>query len=228
MIYNKKVVALVPMKKHSERIKEKNFRLLLGRPLFHYILITLDSTPIVDEIYINTDSDRISTEAVKISKKIRIIERPPELRGDFVSMNKIIEYDLTQTEADIYLQTHATNPLLRSETIEKAIRVFLKQENKDSLFSVTRHQKRFYFKDGRSINHDPDNLIRTQDLEPIYEENSVLYIFTKESFAKRKRRIGENPIMFETPLLESIDIDDEVSFRIAEIICLYEQNKHSL
>lgn len=222
MIHNRKVAALVPIKDHSERVKGKNFRDFCGRPLYQHILLTLDHTYAVDEIVIDTDSDRVIREAPALSSKIRVIERPAELRGDAVSTNKLFAYDLEKTEADIFLQTHATNPLLKSETIAKGLRLFVESEDKyDSLFSVNRFQSRFYVQDGEPVNHDPEVLIPTQNLPPVYEENSCLYVFTKESFARKQRRIGVKPLMFPTPQIESVDIDDEFTFRLAELLGLY-------
>jgi len=221
MIHNRKVTALIPIKDHSERVKGKNFREFCGKPLFHHIIHTLDRTYAVDEIVIDTDSERILAEAPNISPKVKTIKRPEELLGDHMSTNRIFEYDLTKTDADIYVQTHTTNPLLKAETIASALNAFLDADDYDSLFSVNKFQSRFYLSNGSTVNHDPENLIRTQDLEPIYEENSCLYIFTKESFGKKGRRIGENPLMFTTPQIESTDIDDEFTFRFAELLALY-------
>ena len=224
MIHSQRVTALVPIKDHSERVKGKNFRDFCGEPLYHHIVKTLDRTYAVDEILIDTDSNLVMKEAPELSPKVRVIERPEEIRGDFVSMNRVIEYDLTQSEADIYLQTHATNPLLSHETLAHALKKFVeKQEECDSLFSVTQYQSRFYFEDGRPVNHDPEELLRTQDLPPLYEENSCIYIFTKESFGEKKRRIGPKPVLFPTPHIESTDIDDEFTFRLAELLALYAQ-----
>jgi N-acylneuraminate cytidylyltransferase len=226
MIRNMKVTALVPIKEHSERVKNKNFRDFCGKPLYHHIIESLQNTYAVDQIIIDTDSPLILKEAPQLFHKVKVIERPMELRGDFISTNKVFAYDLTLCDSDLYVQTHATNPLLRSETIAKALKCLVEQENGfDSLFSVTRYQSRFYAKDGAPINHDPENLIRTQDLSPLFEENSVLYVFTKDSFSKQSRRIGEKPMMFETPQIESIDIDDEFSFKLAELLALYAQVK---
>lgn len=223
MIHSRKVVALLPIKDHSERVKGKNFREFCGKPLYHHILCTLDKTYAIDEVVINTDSPRVILEAPKLSPKVKVIERPEALRGDLVSMNRVIEYDLSQTQGDVYLQTHATNPLLRSETIAVALKTFVEQESYDSLLTVNTFQSRFYFADGRPVNHDPENLIRTQDLPPLYEENSCLYVFTKESFAVKGRRIGQKPLMHPTPTMESVDIDDEFAFRLAELLALYAQ-----
>ncbi len=222
MIHDRRVTALVPIKDHSARVPGKNFKEFCGKPLFHHIMLTLDRTYAVDEIVINTDSPRIMKEAPELSTKIRVIERPAELLGDEVSTNRIFEYDLTQTDADIYIQTHTTNPLLRSETIANGLREFIENESThDSLFSVNQYQSRFYKSSGEPVNHDPENLIPTQDLDPVCEENSCLYVFTKESFAAHGRRIGSNPLMFPTPSMESVDIDDAMSFRLAELLGLY-------
>ena len=222
MIHDRRVIALVPIKDHSARVPGKNFKEFCGKPLFHHIMLTLDRTYAIDEIVINTDSPRIMQEAPALSAKIRILERPEELLGDEVSTNRIFEYDLSQTEADIYVQTHTTNPLLRSETIAEGLREFIDSENThDSLFSVNRFQSRFYTSEGKPINHNPEKLIPTQDLEPVFEENSCLYVFTRESFTSHGRRIGSNPVMFPTPSIESVDIDDNFSFRLAELLGLY-------
>jgi len=226
MLFNQRVVALVPMKAHSERVPNKNVRPFAGRPLFHHILQTLQEVYAVDEIIVNTDSERMLAEAAKEFPKVRTAERPEELRGDFVSMNKIIGHDISQVPADIYLQTHSTNPLLRSDTISEALRKFAQSDGYDSLFSVNRFQTRLYSADGTPINHDPADLIRTQDLEPVFEENSCLYVFTAESFAAAGgRRIGVRPMMYETDRIESIDIDDEFTFGLAELLSRYAHEK---
>lgn len=222
MIHDRKVIALVPIKDHSERVEGKNFRDFCGKPLYHHIIHMLDRVYAVDEIVIDTDSPRVVAEAPGLSRKVRIIERPEELCGDHVSTNRLFEHDLSRTEADIYIQTHATNPILKAETIAKALAQFISIEDEyDSLFSVNKYQSRFYLCDGTAVNHDPENLIRTQDLRSMYEENSSLYIFTKESFKLKGRRIGVKPFMYATPPIESIDIDDEYTFRIAELLALY-------
>jgi CMP-N-acetylneuraminic acid synthetase len=127
-----------------------------------------------------------------------------------ISMNHILADDIRAVPADVYLMTHTTNPLLRADTVRRALRTFLEARGRgkaDSLFTVDKVQTRFYRADCSPINHDPDNLVRTQDLEPWFEENSNLYIFTASSFSRTKARIGLYPIMFESAKFESIDID---------------------
>ena len=101
-------------------------------------------------------------------------------------MNEILIYDTSQVEADYYLQTHTTNPLLRPSTISRAIQSLLANTPEyDSLFSVTRLQIRLWDQLGRAINHNPAILLQTQDLPPVYEENSCMYIFTRQILLQR-------------------------------------------
>ena len=106
-------------------------------------------------------------------------------------MNDILLHDTHQIQADFYLQTHSTNPLLRPETISSAIQAFLASSPKyNSLFAVTRLQTRLYNSSGNAINHDPTELIQTQDLPPVFEENSCMYLFSRDSLIQRHHRIG--------------------------------------
>jgi CMP-N-acetylneuraminic acid synthetase len=216
----KKVTALMPMKGHSERVPNKNMKLFAGKPLYHAVATSLLESAYIDELVINTDSEAIIEDCNKNFPEIRTINRPEEIRGDFVSMNNIIEYDLAQCGGEHFLQTHSTNPLLKTSTIDAAIeKYFDSLEKYDSLFAVTKFQTRFYTGDGSPVNHNPEELIRTQDLPPLFEENSNFYIFSKNSFRGNKnRRIGKNPGMFSMDKLEAIDIDEPADFILAEIL----------
>ena len=212
-----KIKALVPMKGHSERVPNKNIRPLYGKPAFHWILESLSRSKYIDEIIINTDSPIIAKSATD-NFKVTIIDRPEFLLGDLIGIQPLIEYDLSKTKGDFYLQTHCTNPLVKTETIDKAIEVFFAQTEHDALFTVTPIKTRLYWPDGSGINHDPKHLIRTQDLEPIYEENSCFYIFSRETNQKVKNRLGSNPMMFSMNRLEATDIDDMEDFYWAEYL----------
>lgn len=209
-----KFTALVPMKAHSIRVKNKNIKELAGRPLFYHILKTLEKCRSVSGIYVNTDSKLIKDYISRDFKNVNVIDRPKYLIGDDIPMNSIIEYDLSQIEGDYFLQTHSTNPLLKSNTIDRAIEFFLSHPEHDSLFSVTRMQKRFYDSECKPVNHDPKILLNTQNLEPLFEENSCIYLFTRKSFKLANSRIGKKPCMFEIGKEEAIDIDDESDFEL--------------
>jgi CMP-N-acetylneuraminic acid synthetase len=216
---SKKIIALLPMRHESERVPGKNYRDFNGRPLFHYIVDTLLECSLISEVVIDTDSPVIMEDAKKNFPSVRLIERSKELLGGDVPMNDILLHDVTMVNADLYLQTHSTNPLLKSETITRAIEGFLENSDKyDSLFSVTAVRTRFWDKHGKAINHDPSKLIRTQDLEPIYEENSNIYIYSKKVLEDGGSRIGERPMIFEIDRLEAMDIDEELDFQVAEVL----------
>ena len=220
--------ALLPLKANSVRVKGKNFRNFHGKPLFKWMLDTLLEINQINHIVINTDAKEIlKSHGLYSSDRIIIRERNPVICGDDVSMNLIIADDINNIASDNYLMTHTTNPLLSSFTIKKALDEFNIKKNNgdfDSLFSVDRIQKRLYYECGSPINHDLDNLVPTQDLSPIFIENSNLYIFTRDSFKKNNARIGNNPIMFETPFFESIDIDTESDWEFAYFVKNYLSN----
>lgn len=223
-----KVHALVPMKGHSERVPNKNLRLLGGKPLYHHIIQSLLGSPFVTGVTIDTDSEIIGTDALKtFPKRVRVLKRPQSICGDFVGMNTIIEYDLSQIDGDYFLQTHSTNPLLKTETITEACRTFFDSFSQfDSLFGVSRIQSRLYDFKGNPINHNPSEMLRTQDLPVVYEENSNIYLFSRSSFLKQKRRIGEQPRYFEIEQLESVDIDTEKEFKLAELLYADRESHH--
>lgn len=226
---NSKIVALLPMKANSVRVKGKNFRDFCGKPLFRWILDTLLAVEEIDKIIINTDARHILADNGLVdTDRITIRDRKPEICGDHVSMNLVLADDLANVPADLYLMTHTTNPLMSADTIRKCIAAFKleKAEGRaDSLFTVDKVQQRYYRADCSPINHDPDNLIPTQELEPWFEENSNLYIFTADSFAKTKARIGKQPMMHEGPFFESIDIDTAADWDFAVVAAHYMQEQ---
>ena len=217
-----KLVALLPMKANSNRVKGKNFRDLAGKPLFRWILDTLLSIEMIDQVIINTDAEELLLEnGLPINDRIRIRKRKEEICGDNVSMNLVLHDDVENVDSELYLMTHTTNPFLGKESIIASIQEFYRaksERNVDSLFSVNKLQTRFYSENCQPINHDPNHLIPTQDLEPWFEENSNLYLFTKDSFMKTRARIGLNPIMFETKKVESVDIDTPEDWELASMI----------
>jgi len=223
---SKQIVALLPMRHHSERVPGKNYRFFAGLPLYHHILRTLLSCESIAQVVIDTDSPIISEEVARIFPEIRLIERPHHLRGGTTPTNEILLHDISHLEGDFFLQTHCTNPLLRSETITRAIDSFFSNyPTFDSLFSVTRLQTRLWDQKGKPVNHDPDVLLRTQDLPPVYEENSNLYLFCRRTLEKRKNRLGDRPLMFEIGRLEAWDIDEELDFTVAEFLYLRREKK---
>jgi CMP-N-acetylneuraminic acid synthetase len=207
------------MRHHSQRVPGKNYRQLAGKPLYQHITETLLSVPAISTVVVDTDSALIMDGLRRDFPQVIVLPRPENLCEDTISMNEILLYDTSRVEADFYLQTHSTNPLLRPETISKAIQTFLADyPAHDSLFSVTRIQTRLYYQHGNALNHDPEILLQTQDLPPVYEENSCIYIFTRENLERRHNRLGERPLMFKMDADEAWDIDEELDFAITDLL----------
>ena len=214
-----KIVALVPMRHHSQRVPGKNYRPLAGKPLYQHIVETLLAVPEIGGILVDTDSQPVMDGLRRDFPQVQVIDRPEGLRADTFSMNEILLHDTAQVEADFYLQTHSTNPLLRPETVRRAIQAFLADYPvHDSLFSVTPLHTRLYDQHGHALNHDPKVLLQTQDLPPVYEENSCIYIFTRENLVRRHNRLGERPLLFVMDASEAWDIDEELDFTIADFL----------
>jgi CMP-N-acetylneuraminic acid synthetase len=213
------VTALLIMKQESERVKNKNMRSLDGKPLCYWVINTLTKIPEIERISVNTDGDRIAAYLHEAFPSVVVKQRPPELCGQHVAASALTKYDLSQSGGEHFLITHVTNPFIRSETIKKAIDLYFKNiDTYDSLFGATRIQQRLYDKNGTPINHDPYTVLRTQDLEPIFEDNANIYLFSRSSFNKTGTRIGLAPYLFEMDSIEAFDIDEENDFKLAEAL----------
>jgi CMP-N-acetylneuraminic acid synthetase len=213
------IAAIVPMRHKSERVPGKNYRLLGGLPLYHYIINSLSASKYVSKILIDTDSPWIMEDAQEHFPGVSLYERPVNLRDEHLSMNVVLENSIQQVSAEYYMQTHSTNPLIRPETMDAAVLEYFKNKPLyDSLFSVTRIQTRLWDAAGRPVNHDPGMLARTQDLPPLYEENSCIYLFSRSRFLETRNRIGQRPCLYVIDPLEAIDIDEETDFKLAEFL----------
>jgi CMP-N-acetylneuraminic acid synthetase len=215
------IVAILPMKHSSERVPGKNYRMFGDKLLFEHILQTLLGCSKIDQVVVDTDSETIMDKLNKEYPKVKVLLRPEHLRPGDTPMNDVLLNTISQVESNFYLQTHSTNPLLTSASIDKAIDQFLgKYPIYDSLFSVTRLQTRLWNELTMPMNHNPSILLPTQDLPPVYEENSCIYLFTEEILRTKHNRIGNRPLMFEIEQIEAQDIDTEQEFLIAESIYL--------
>ncbi len=217
-----KLVAIVPMRHSSERVPGKNYRDFAGKPLFHHVVEALLACPLIDKVVIDTDSPIVIEQSQKSFPQVLVLERPQHLRDGSIPMNDVLMNTINQVPADYYLQTHSTNPILSAKTVAEAVNKFFEiQPMYDSLFSVTRKNVRYWDVLARPINHNPNILLRTQDLPPIFEENSCLYLFTKSILERKHNRIGDRPFLFEMAEAEAQDIDVELNFIMAEL--LYKQ-----
>lgn len=233
-----KIYVFIPIRHDSQRVSGKNYRLLGDKPLYRHIIDTILNIEEISGIIIDTNSPIIKsglTQCYVDNHKIIIIDRKMDLCGHNISTNELINNFLENTctilhdsylhESDlhdnIYIQTHVTNPFLRAETILDAIKIFKDNQDgdtHDSLLTVNEIRSRLYDSSLAEINHNRSNLCQTQDLSPVYEDNSCLYIFTAKSYyASGKNRVGVRPYFYVMhSKRETLDIDLEVDFLLAE------------
>ena len=212
-----KIIAYVPIKEQSERVKNKNTREIKGKPLFYWLLNTLSQAKIIDKVIVNTDTENMREKISSYFSNIEIIIRPQHLKDGKLTGDDLIKNDLELfSYDDIIFLSHVTNPLLSVDTVEKAINEF-KNNDCDYLLSVIATQCRCFYKN-KEVNHDIKNMRNTQDLEPVMAENSSMCIFTRSESEKNNSRYGENPYMFPMPMLESGEIDYEEDWELTKLI----------
>lgn len=208
-----KTAAFVPIRLNSQRVAGKNLRRLGGEPLMCHILRTLTRVEGIDEVYVYCSDESIRD---LLPPGVRFLRRSPELDRDTTLGRAIYDSFTAQIEADLYALAHATSPFIRAETIAGALRQ-VSSGSYDSAFSAEKIQTFAWF-EGRPLNYAPDNIPRTQTIEPVYIETSAFFIFPRTLWTEQHRRIGDNPYMAVVDRIEGMDIDNPEDFTMAEII----------
>lgn len=209
-----KIVAIVPMKLNNTRLPQKNTKSFTnGKPLCSYILHTLLKIDKIDEVYVYCSNEKIKDY---IPQGVRFLKRSATLDTDTTSMNEVLAAFAKDVPADIYVMTHTTAPFISAESIEKGLDAVLSGMN-DSAFAAKKLQD-FLWKNGTPFNYSLDNIPRTQDLDPLYEETSGFYIYERYVIEEMGRRIGQSPFIVEVNEIEAVDIDEKEDFEIADAI----------
>lgn len=208
-----KIVAIMPIKLKNERCPGKNTKLLGSRPLLQHELDSLKETKLLDSINVYC-----SDEAVVpfLPDGVNFIQRPEFLDLPTSNFTQIFDHFMSDVDADIYVYAHATAPFITVGTMKQCIEA-VKSGEYDSAFCAIKLQD-YLWQDGEPLNFDASNLPRTQDLKPIYQETSGVYVFTKEVYEKYRRRIGKKPFIKEVSFKEAVDIDNPEDFDLAEAL----------
>ncbi len=206
-----KIVAIMPIKLKNERCPGKNTRILGDKPLLQYELDSLKETGLCDSINVYCSSEDV---VPFLPEGVNFIKRPEVLDLPTSNFTQIFETFMNEVDADIYVYAHATAPFITVETMKNCIEA-VKSGEHDSAFCALKLQD-YLWQDGKPLNFDAQNIPRTQDLTPIYQETSGVYVFTKEVFEKKRRRIGDNPYVSEVSFKEAVDIDNPEDFVLAE------------
>lgn len=203
----------MPIKLKNERCPGKNTRLLESKPLLQFELDSLKATGLCTSINVYCSDE---TVVPFLPAGINFIKRSEKLDLPTSNFTQIFTAFMNDVDADIYVYAHATAPFISVETMENCINAVLSGEY-DSAFCAVKLQD-YLWKNGEPLNFDAANLPRTQDLEPIYQETSGVYVFTKEVFLKYHRRIGVKPYIKEVSFKEAVDIDNPEDFELAQIM----------
>ncbi|WP_339916375.1 acylneuraminate cytidylyltransferase family protein [Yeosuana marina] len=213
-----KTIAIIPARGNSKRLPNKNIKLLGGIPLMVHSINYAKQHNFIDAIYVTTDYEDIKNEALKHGAFV--IDRPKELSGDFeptITALKHVLESINDTISNVVL-LQPTNPLRPKHLLREAFQLF-KDKECDSLFTVSRnHQKIGTIQDNKFTPFNYKIGQRSQDLEPLYYENGLLYI-TKSKHILNDEIITSNafPIIVNHHF-SSIDIDTQVDFDLAEFM----------
>lgn len=232
ILKDKPIVALVPCRAGSQRVKDKNIRDFAGESLIKIKLKQLLKVPEVSRIIVSTDDPKVKDIVNNLNEdKIEISHEELD-RSDIGSNNEsMVRYFANKFDIDgHFLWTHVTSPFITEETYSKAIKLYLENLGKnDSLVSVIKIQKYLWDENGHSFNYDhsAEKWPKTQTLKPIYEINSGIFLLPYSLMREKQDRIGDKPIYFETTKLENFDIDWQEDFDLALMLWTSIQNRKS-
>ena len=213
-----KSIAIIPARGDSKRLVNKNIKLLGGIPLLVYSINYAKQVDFIEAVYVTTDDDAIKLVALEYGAIV--VDRPQELSGDLEPTVSALKHVLETLDYEVenVVLLQATNPLRPENLLNEAFQIY-KKNNCDSLFTVTRNYQKF----GKIKNakYHPFNYKigqRSQDLEPLYFENGLLYI-TKAIHILNNKIITESafPLIVNHPFA-SVDIDTQEDFDFAEFM----------
>ena len=214
-----KTIAIIPARGGSKRLPNKNILLLDGIPLIaHSILYAKENSSIIDEVYISTDDEKIKEIATKFGAKV--IDRPKAISGDLEPTISALQHAINAIGLDIenIVLLQPTNPL-RPKTLLKDCFEIYQNLNCDSLFTVTQnHQKLGKIINNKYVAFNYEIGQRSQDLEPLYYENGLLYI-SKTKAILEGNIISKNAFPYiENHIFATIDIDTNEDLEYAKYV----------
>tara|TARA_B100000029_G_scaffold256906_1_gene253688 strand:- start:10873 stop:11532 length:660 start_codon:yes stop_codon:yes gene_type:complete len=218
------MIVFIPIKEKSQRVRNKNFRNFNNKPLWKHSIEKLKDF----NVFIDTDSELIINECSDYNF-VTPFKREESLLGHDISVVDLIKSFVKRFSFNdqVICQTHVTSPFLNIEHINFANKILCSNKY-DSILTVNKFQNRFWSLKNEilsPLNHNPSLLQQTQDLTPIYEENSYFYMFFA-SVLENDNRIGHNPFIYEIDFPFNIDIDNEKDFEIAELILKTQLNEN--
>ncbi len=212
------IKAMVAVRSGSVRVQNKNIKPFAGSTLLDLKLQQLKRIPNLDGVVVNSNSD----EMLDIARKygVETVKRDEYYASNSVSMSEVYQNMAENFDADVVAYINVTNPLLKDDTITKAIETyksFVESGEFDSLNSA--HLiKEFMFKDNMPINYDLKHQPRSQDLPDIAALNFAISIISREKMISCKNVVGTKPNIYIIDEVEATDIDNPIDFEFAEFV----------
>ena len=209
-------VAVVPVRKGYQRVKNKNFKPFAGKNLLLHKIETLKQITQIDEIIINTDSD----QAIEIAKKcnVKFQKREEYFASSECTNSEFWRHIAENTNAKYIMFTNCTSPMIKKETFIKIIEKFRKIKNEYDSINTATELKEYLYKDNKPINFDPSNALNSQDLPDILKLNFAVSIISKDLMFEQKSILGKKPFLFKVDEFEGIDINTHMEFMFAEYL----------
>lgn len=211
-----RTVLFIPIKLNNQRLPGKNTMLLDGRPLCEYLFRTVTGLKGVAAKYVYCSDEAICPYIID---GLTFLKRDKGLDSPTTRGLEIIDAFVHTVDADVYILTHVTQPFTKAESLQKALDKVL-WEGYDSAFSASVFQDYCWY-EGKPLNYLMDDIVLTQDLEPVYVETGAFFIFRKEVFLDLHRRIGKRPYICAVDSFEAIDIDTPEDFEFARAAARY-------
>ena len=211
-----KIKALVAVRSGSVRVKNKNIRPFAGSTLLEVKLAQLKRIPEIDGIIVNSNDD----EMLKIAADMgcETVKRDEYYASNSVSMSDVYRNMAENCDCDVIAYINVTNPLLKDETISKAINMYMDNTDKYDSLNSAHLIKEFMFKDNLPINYDLRHQPRSQDLPDIYALNFAISILSREKMIECKNVVGYRPYIYGIDEVEATDIDNPIDFEFAEYV----------
>lgn len=223
-----KILITICARKGSKRVKNKNMRDLMGKPLIAHTIETAKKWGRAHRIIVSTDSDEIAEISREYGAEVPFM-RPDELASDTAPKLPVIQHavkyleDEENEKFDLIVDLDPTSPLRTVEDLENAYNIMI-QKDSINLFSVCLARKNPYFNmvelDDKGYAHLSKKLenpvFRMQDTPKVYELNASIYMYWRKHLFDMDSVINDGSIIYEMPDERSIDIDSEVDFKMVE------------
>lgn len=210
------IKAMIAVRSGSQRVVNKNMRPFADSTLLEVKINQLKRISLIDGIVVNSNDD----DMLKLAKNLgcEAIKRDEYYASNSVSMSEVYKNMAENIDTDIIVYANATNPLLKDETLENSIRVFMDKEGEYDSLNSAHLIKEFLFENNKPVNYDLKNQPRSQDLPELFALNFAINILRKETMISAMNVVGNTPYIYGIDEIEATDIDNPIDFDFAEFV----------